>query len=78
MNTGKDGQLIFIPYEYREQDADKNLLNTCAKYQSILYECQAHIKQLELQKELSKYRSNEFQKINKIKTYNKLQGYEIT
>lgn len=75
MNTGKDGQLIFVPYEYREQEEDKNLLNTCAKYQNILYECQAHIKQLELQKELSKYKLSESQKTNEIKTYNKLRGY---
>ena len=77
MNTGKDGQLIFVPPEYREQEEDQNLLNTCAKYQSILYECQAHIKQLELQKELSKYRSNDSKKINEIKKYNKLRGYNL-
>ncbi len=73
--TGKDGHLIYVPYEYREQDEDQNLLNMCAKYQSLLYECQAYIKQLELQKELSKYKSNEYQKIDEIKTYNKLHGF---
>ena len=74
MNTGKDGQLIFVPHEYREQGEDKNLSNTCAKYQSLLYECQAYIKQLELQKELSKYKSSEYQKMKEIETYNKLHG----
>ena len=50
MNTGKDGQLIFTPPEYREQQEDKKLLHTCSVAQSILYELQIYIQNIDLKK----------------------------
>lgn len=75
MNTGKDGQLIFTPPEYREQQEDKKLLHTCAVAQSILYELQIYIKNIDLKKQLSEYHTNKYKKVYEIQKYNKIRGF---